>query len=658
MRHIFILLLIGLLCSAFKGYAQKMSNSPVKIEVFLDNDMLKDASINVKFINSIEYTPNGFLLLSSSNQFYMLGMGGMSSILNKTKAVIDAFAVTQDEALWVVSGNKLYNMDSQGNLSNMFNLPIPKAGVTSGNAENVAYIYDRTFQKGKKEYAVYQISDKGIYAKLLSTPAPILSVCEYKTSLLLSTENKILCADSKTKTFFDLYSLPQKQNIISVTCDTVNRSVYFSTQDTIYRIKESKLEYVCTEFGGILRYDGEGLLVFNPEKSLIIRFRNNILYSRIRKKRDLSNLELSIDATSENEKLSLLLSEPRNLIIQGQISQAIQKYAQLADKNSTNSALLTEYAYALALGGIYEGALMNLDRAKLFGAFSEKDYFFAGQVFALMGYNEPAIDFLKHSSVPEWIYPKYNELYQKHKSVSFMPQGDGVESVFKRANYLAATGMYFQSIALYEQILEEQPDNYLFHIGYSIPLEKVGLLKLASNELETGISLMGNNPEYDQAKQAFNSRLTALKQKQNAEPSKQTLGKLQAFNPKTMLYAGGMFSSSYTAFNSRFGVYLSNSFTASFGLGISGNSDVTYFNIGISGYHRPGRVFVYGLGINGQAGGDMGVFSIKPSVGLSFVNQKRNASWDFFFDLYCPLQEGVGTRFGFSIGRSFYFGKR
>jgi len=71
-----------------------------------------------------------------------------------------------------------------------------------------------------------------------------------------------------------------------------------------------------------------------------------------------------------------------------------------------------------------------------------------------------------------------------------------------------------------------------------------------------------------------------------------------------------------------------------------------------------GSVLVLGLGINEQAGGGTGVFSIKPTVGLSFVNKKRNSSWDFFFDLYCPLKEGIGTKYGFSIGKSFYFGKR
>jgi len=240
--------------------------------------MLQEASINVIFSNSIDYTPSGFLLLASSNQFYMLGLGGMPPIFNETIIEISAFAVTQDNALWIVSENRLCSIDSLGNLSFMYDLPIYKAGIVAGNEENVAYIFDRIFQEEKEEYVIYQVSDTEVYARLLSIPTPILSVFEYETSLLLSTENQILCADNKTKIFFEFFSLPEGNDIISITGDTENHAIYFSTQDTIYRIKEGVFEYICTEFGGIVKYDGEGLLIFNPEKQLIVRFRNNILY--------------------------------------------------------------------------------------------------------------------------------------------------------------------------------------------------------------------------------------------------------------------------------------------------------------------------------------------------------------------------------------------
>jgi len=638
----------------FVGFLYAQSQK-IGFDILLNEITLKNKSINTKLINSIDYTPNGFLLLASSNQFYMLGLEDIPAVFNNTKIAINAFTITQDEALWVVSDDNLCFMDSTGTLSTLYNLPISKAGITSGIDNNIAYIYDRTFQSGKKEYAIYRISDSQ-YRRLASSPAPILSAYEYKTSLLFSSENKILCADNKTKTFFDLFTLPQKQDIISITGDTINHAIYFSTQDTIYRIKDGILEYISKEFGGIVKYDGEGLLVFNPEKQLIIRFRNNILYPSINisKKEDLPQLKLSIDKTAENGKILSLLNKPRTLILDGKIQQAIQIYAQLANQDNANSTVLLEYAYVLALGGVYDGALVNLDKAKLSGKFSKNDYFFAGQIYALMGYNRPAIEYLTNSSVPKWIYPKYYEMYNKYKSNSSVYQVKDLEIEFERANYLVANDMDFQSIAIYEQLLEEYPDEYLFHVGYSIPLEKTGLQKLAANEMTSGISCLPDDLNNKKVKQAFEERLNQLKSKKDTKQIQQP--KPLGMKSQGMFYIGGMTSNTYASLNSRFGLFLTNSFNASIDFGAIDTTVDTYYNLGLSAYQRLG-IIVLGIGLNKQFG-DRDDYNLKPSIGLSFINKKRTSSWDFFFDIYYPMTYEANYIYGFSIGKSFYFGKR
>ena len=509
MKYIFGFLFISYFSVA--GYTQDTKS--VKADILLDNIFLNQLSIDTRFINSIEYTPKGFIILSSANRFYFLGVGGMAPIFEKwkIKTDIESFTVTADGILTVVSGNALYQANSKQSFIKLQNLPDSNMGITS--KYNNVYVFDRTFKKNKKDYSIYQISKDKKTVPLVKIPTPVLSVLELPSQLIFSTKNMLFSVDIKTKKLYHILALPYDGDIISIVGDTINHAFYFSTDQMIYRIKDDNIEIISNDFGGILKYDGEGLVIFNPEKKLIIRLRNNILYQE-----DLPKLNLKPAATPENEKLSSSLHEPRNLILNGKISEAVPIYAQLVGKNNTNAALLSEYAYALALNGVYDGALMNLDRAKLLGAFSEKDNFFAGQVFALMGYNRPAIELLNSCSVPEWIYPKYDELYQKQKSNSSIPQEDDVNISFKRANYLAAAGMNFQSVFLYEAIIREFPENYLLHIGYSIPLEKAGLLKLAIEELETGISLMGNNPESTQAKEAFNDRLTGLKEKQEEEP--------------------------------------------------------------------------------------------------------------------------------------------
>jgi len=655
MKYIFNILFCCYFCAI--GYAQDTQS--IKADILLDSAFINQSTIDIKFLNSIEYTSDGFILLSSANQFYLLGIGGVSQIFEKWNSKIsgiESFTLTSDNILMVVSGNTLFQAYSKPSFIKVMDIPDSGMGISSKYKD--VYVFDQTLKSNKKDYFIYQLSRDKKTIPLVKISTPILSVFEQPSQLIFSTKNILFSVDIKTKKLYPIFVLPQESDIISIVGDTTNHAFYFSTDNTIYRMKNKKVEIISKDFGGILKYDGEGLVIFNPEKQLIVRLRNNILYPV---EENLSQLKLSVDDTPDPINLTRLLDAPRNFILTGQISKAIPIYAQLVDKDNANSALLSEYAYALALGGIHEGALMNLDRAKLLGSFSGKDYFYAGQVFALLGYNRPAAGLLNRCFVPKWVYPKYNELYQEYQSNSSMLQGDSLKILFKRANYLASISMNFQAIALYEQMLEENPDVYLFHVGYSIPLEKVGLNKLAAGELESGISLMSDDSQSAAAKAAFNQRLTQLKQQpENAAPVEQPAftKTLNKFSPKTMLYAGGMFSNNNTSFNARYGVYLSNSFNGSLNMGVSGNSTATYFNIGLSGYERLGNVVVIGVGLNDQIGSSSNVLSVVSTLGFSFINSKRNASWDIFFNVSSPLQQGTSSTVGISIGKSFYFGTR
>ena len=639
------------------GYAQ--NTKPIKADILLDKTLLNESSIDAKLINSIEYTSKGFVLLSSANQFYVLGIGGVAPIFNKWsgKTGIESFTVTAKGVLMIVSGKTMYQAHSKPSFLKVMDIPDSDMGITS-KYKNV-YLFDRKLKSNKKDYSIYQISTNKKIIPLVKIPTPVLSLFEQPSQLIFSTKNIVFSVDIKTKKLYQMLALPQENDIISIVGDTINHAFYFSTDQSIYQLKDDKIEMISNDFGGILKYDGKGLSIFNPEKSLIIRLRNNILYPASAKKEELPPLVLNKDETPEDEDLTRLLNEPRTMILAGQIPQAIQTYAQLAKKENPNTAIFSEYAYALALGGVYDGALVNLDMARYLGAFSERDYFYAGQVFALMGPCKADTCLLKQSAVPKWIYPKYGELYQKYRLDAPLPQRDSLQAVFNRANNLAALGLNFQSMYLFDELTKIYPEEFLFHVGYSIPLEKAGLREVAANELETGIRLMPDTSIYAEARTAFTQRLDQLsKPTSEAKVLPELVNKLKKFNPKTMLYFGGMLSKDYKSLDGRFGVYLSDGFNASLNMGISGNSAATYFNIGLSGYRRLGKVFVVGLGLNEQAGNGSGVLSVVPTVGVSLVNPERYASWDFFLNIYCPLQKDASTVYGFSIGRSFYLGTR
>src|SRR5512133_2377322 len=89
--------------------------------------------------------------------------------------------------------------------------------------------------------------------------------------------------------------------------------------------------------------------------------------------------------------------------------RAIPAYARLLTNDSANVSLNSEYAYALALAGIYDAALSRVDRIWTLRGNSPDAGFYASQVFALMGYDRLAGDLAGITSgtpAPDWIAAK------------------------------------------------------------------------------------------------------------------------------------------------------------------------------------------------------------------------------------------------------------
>jgi tetratricopeptide (TPR) repeat protein len=358
----------------------------------------------------------------------------------------------------------------------------------------------------------------------------------------------------------------------------------------------------------------------------------------------------------------------RNFVLSENIYEAIASYAQLILKDSTNATLLAEDAYALALGGIYEAALMRLDRCWSLGANSTDVNYLTGQVFALLGYNDITNEIWKSSEKykpPEWIASKAPVLLEKYKTKTpkiSIKSSEELITKFKLANELAAKNSYFQSIALFQEITYLYPNEYLPYIGYSITTEKTGALGKSAQTIEKALSLIGNNPEDLEKKQFLEQRLGSVKQKMTLLPEGSLPGLYQTIvpvggGPQMMAYIGGMASPSYTNLNGRIGYYISGSSNASFDFGITNSSGTSSSNLGLSFYER-NKYLVYGTGIQMASGSGNTVFYLKLSAGLSIMNRNRTSSFDLFVDVNYGLKKGDLSTFGLSVGKGIYFGKR
>jgi hypothetical protein len=352
-------------------------------------------------------------------------------------------------------------------------------------------------------------------------------------------------------------------------------------------------------------------------------------------------------------------SAARDFIRQEKIQEAIIEYSQLAPKASGDSEILLEYAYALALGGITENALMYLDRANLLG--SNKFFnFYARQVFALCGQDSLAAGFSsKAADAPQWIASQADSLQRKYKQCfcRFKAGYPNADSTYLRANDLAAKGLFCQSLALYQTVKETvvgHSNEFLPYISSSVVWEQLKSYGKAAADLSHGLELMRADSTAVQDTEtvgAFEEHLKML-QTSTAEKTAPSVKKYQ-----TMLYAGGTFAKAYTAFNSRFGVFLTNALNAGVDLGVSGYDGSYNFNAGLSAYGRY-RALIGGAGLTYTKYSEDFSLYYRLIAGFSILGKSGNNSTDIYFTFDIPYKAGVPNTYGISIGKSFYFGKR
>jgi tetratricopeptide (TPR) repeat protein len=358
----------------------------------------------------------------------------------------------------------------------------------------------------------------------------------------------------------------------------------------------------------------------------------------------------------------------RNFLLTGRINDAIALYNQMVLSDSANAALIAEDAYSLALGGVYDAALMRLDRSWSLGSGAPEVNYFTSQVFALMGYNDLAAEFWKTTGkyhAPEWIADHAARLLLKYKSKnagSHKLNHDALVAIFKRANELASQNSYFQSIALFQKIINDYPNEYLPYVGYSITLEKTGAIAQSAQTLEKAITLVGNKADDYAKKQILEQRLATMRQRTARMPMDALPGLYQPKGndinrPLLMAYAGGMVAPSMVNISGRFGYFISDVGNTAIDMSFMRNSGESYFNMGMTVFAHT-RSLVGGGGFALSRGNEHTSLSLKLSVGVSKMNKKNTSSTDIFLDFNVGVTKNSFTTFGLTLGKSIYFGKR
>ena len=357
---------------------------------------------------------------------------------------------------------------------------------------------------------------------------------------------------------------------------------------------------------------------------------------------------------------SSAIEDARALLLSENFNAAISEYAKLTALDTTNAVLNSEFAYALALGGIYDAALYRIDRTRaLQPQVSEAD-FYSAEILALMGFDELASEFRSSKvteGAPAWISSKAPEFINKYRRADQKSLGESdIAIMFSQANIFAARNSVLQSVALFRDITTSYPYEYLPYLGYSIALEKAGLMKSSEQAVRNALEIVGQDASNQDAREALERRLSSL-EGSAAKPQGKTASQAETVSPAMMAYGGGYVASSFVSLTAKAGIFLSDQNYVTLEGGVTNSGAGSYANLGLSIYNRQG-IYVMGGGFTSNLGGSASVFYVKLSVGLSFMNKNKTSSLDIFLDGKTPLSKGYPTMMGLSIGQSFYFGNR
>lgn len=246
--------------------AQQSPKDSLQYEILLTPSMVDELNPSGRFINSLSLTSEKHLLLSTRDQFYLLGWGGITPIGKKIAGGIGSFAYTHDNLLMTIRNNELCVFDSLGNLNRLYTLPNTDMGISHG--KNVMYIFDRTSIKEKQ--SLFVIAQGGKYSKLFDVPKPIYSVVEAGNLILFTNGNTVFRYDPVNKDIKALVSLPEDKTIRSLTADPSGNMIFFSTDNMVFSLKGEEQTIITDKIGGKLMFF-DGLIIFNPENRILMR---------------------------------------------------------------------------------------------------------------------------------------------------------------------------------------------------------------------------------------------------------------------------------------------------------------------------------------------------------------------------------------------------
>lgn len=361
-----------------------------------------------------------------------------------------------------------------------------------------------------------------------------------------------------------------------------------------------------------------------------------------------------------DDNLQQQLNQARDDVYNEKFGDAVAKYAELVKKND-NKTVSAEYAYALALTGCYDGAIMNLDKIIANGQIDKDVLFYTSQVLKLMEYDSIAklfwtFSYSKMSFAPSWISRQYQSFVEKFHYPA-MINTDDLGTALQRANKLADRKQYIQSMVLFLELTETYPNHYLPYIGLSALLENLGFKQKAIDYLQRGLDKMGENRDKFDPDDDYYDHLKDLKDDNVTDELSLSSGKPKSKNGRTnksFSYYGISYVNNTLAARWKYGWYTSkNSFIAT-GFSYCYYNNTNVFSADFSFNGKIG-ILVLGVDLSLQRTGTSWGVGAGPCLGLSIPIAKGKSSFDLLEGINVYLQTDSPTNMNFTISSSIGF---
>jgi hypothetical protein len=264
MRYALILSAV-IAAASFSAAAEPKDVSKPTIEVML-NKLSADKHHIGALTPALVVTPTRFLMVEDENRFYQVALDGIRPVDGVRG--LSAFEYAPDGSFVGVRGKDLVSLAKNGKLEKIMTLPSAGMGLAAGRGK--MYLFERA---GSERSGIFILLPDKKGLKLFESPEPIAAVMEDGDGILFAAGSAIyrFSADKKTKL---VLGLPKgSRNITSLAQDPKTQRIYASDGASVFSFKDKDVVVITRENGGILRWFGDGLIIFDPKAPLLIRIR-------------------------------------------------------------------------------------------------------------------------------------------------------------------------------------------------------------------------------------------------------------------------------------------------------------------------------------------------------------------------------------------------